>query len=286
MIILDKLKLKFYSSYKINRLREKYLSLVSPNKDTKIIFIFGCQRSGTTIIQKIISLNPLIKYHGEGDEPYFFDENSDDAFRLKKEDEIKQYIHNECHEYIALKPLYESHRALELMSSHKGSKGLWIFRDYNEVINSHLGYYNINAIDYIRPVFKSAQSNWKNEYISDNVKTLLHELSVDELSDADAYALFWLLRNSIYLDIHSKHNDNILLINYTNLLEMPEQQTTMIFDFLGLQCRSFYHKLVRSSSKKTNYEFVINPIIKNECEKVMGVLRGYCKLTLKKGDKL
>jgi len=159
---LDKIKLAWYGSCKLNKLREA-LRRISPHKMTKIIFIFGCQRSGTTIIQKLISLQPQVKYHGEGDAPYFYNTSSDKHHRIRPVKEVEKYLKQESMEIIAIKPLYESHKAAQLISRYPESKGIWMFRHYRDVIDSHLHYYKQSAIEYIRPLFSDKIHNWLNE---------------------------------------------------------------------------------------------------------------------------
>jgi len=276
MINLEKLKIRFYSSYKVDKFREKCLSLCTPHKQTKIIFILGCQRSGTTIIQQLVSMSPLVKYHGEGELPYFYDADGEKSFRFKSTNDIEQYTDDEAYDFIALKPLYESHNIEQLLSDHEGSKAIWVFRNYNDVIKSHLNYYNFDAIDYIRPVFNLKIKSWINEYVPQNVSELLKQLSIDELSDADAYALFWLLRSSIYLNISESHKNKVLLINYEDLISMPEQQTSRLFNFLDIAKKSFFYKIIRSGIVKNSYNFKINPIIKIECDRIYKELYSHC----------
>lgn len=272
---LDKIKLTWYSSYKINNLREQVLSILKPSKTTKIVFIFGCQRSGTTIIQKLVGLNPNVKFYGEGDPPYFYNSDSDKHHRIRSNNDINYFLKKETSPFIIIKPLYESHSAHKLVSDHTNSKGIWVFRNYLDVIDSHIHYYKQNANDYIRPLFTENKDNWINEFIPESTKQFIKQFSLDELSDADAYGLFWIVRNSIFQS--SAQNKNILLINYENLVKEPTKEITKIYRFIGLPFKKYYSKLIRSNAVSKKVSFELNPKIEEKCKKIYDNLLNHCQ---------
>ena len=275
MSILDKFKLAWYSSYKVAKFRETFSALLPKKHPTKIIFLFGCQRSGTTILQKIISLNPNVKFHGEGDSPYFYDSDTEKHHRLIPTNEVNQLIQKEHLKLITLKPLYESHFANKLIANYPNSKGIWVFRDYNEVIDSHIRYYKQNAIDYIKPLYSSETNSWLNESLTEEVIKLISILPLEELSDADAYGLFWIARNSIFLE--AKDNKNILLINHRHLVESPENQITIICDFIGLPAYNFYSKAIHKKNSTKRLTIQLKPEIQQACEKIYQQLNNECQ---------
>lgn len=107
---IDSIKRKIIASDKRYRLTTAFHEVVNNYKTSSPIFIFGCQRSGTTLVQKIIRLSPCVRSYGEGDAPYF-----DESGRLKEPDLIKSCLSKENNKYILLKPLCESQNARELL---------------------------------------------------------------------------------------------------------------------------------------------------------------------------
>ncbi|RDH83781.1 MAG: hypothetical protein DIZ80_06485 [endosymbiont of Galathealinum brachiosum] len=266
MINIKNLKLSWYSSYKVNKLREMILSILSITKITKVIFIFGCQRSGTTIIQNIISLDPSVKYHGEGDEPYFYDVSTEKHHRLKPQQDVDRILNNELFNYMAIKPLYESQHANNLLKQYSNSKSVWMFRHYQDVIDSHLHYYKYNSHDYIKPFFDKNIKNWLNESIPKDINEFIQQFKLEELSDADAYGLFWIVRNSIYWDI--KDNKNVILINYEKLVSQPDVEISKTCKFLNLPYYSFYCNAIRSNAVSKKVNFTLQDSIKEKCEDI------------------
>lgn len=266
MLNIDKFKLKWYSSYKVKKYRETILSTLSLNKKTNIFFVFGCQRSGTSIVQKLIGLSPRVKFYGEGDLPYFYSEDSSKHHRIKTDKEINDLLKDEALKYITLKPLYESHHADSLISKVSDSKGVWVFRNYFDVIDSHLHYYNHNIIEYVSPLFTNDNNNWLNEYIPDNIQSFINRYSIDDISDADAYGLFWIARNSLYNEV--LNNKNILCINYEALVKNPDTQIKRMCEFLSIPFYSFYSKAIRNNAVSKKISFKLNPDIENKCEEI------------------
>lgn len=263
---IDKFKLTWFSSYKVKKIREAILSVLPLNKKTNVFFIFGCQRSGTTIIQKLISLNSQVKFYGEGDLPYFHSEGSVIHHRIRSETEINKLLNDEVLKHITLKPLYESHHANSLISNISDSKGVWVFRNYFDVIDSHLHYYDQNITEYISPLFSKKNSSWLNEYISDDIQNFINKFSINEISDADAYGLFWIARNSLYNDV--LNNVNILCINYEALVKHPDTQIKRMCDFLCIPFHLFYSKAIRSNAVSKKISFKLNPDIESKCEEI------------------
>jgi len=271
---LDKIKLSWYSSYKLNKIRETIRSLVPSNKLTKIIFIFGCQRSGTTIIQKLISLNTSVKFYGEGDPPYFHNSDSKKHHRIMPTKKINDYLNKESLDVVVIKPLYESHIANQLINSHADSRGIWVFRNYLDVIDSHLHYYNYNVLDYVSPLFSDDGSSWLNEYISDDIRKFIKQFNLKEISEPNAYALFWIARNSLYLNV--VENKNILLVNYEKLITSPEIQITRFCDFSNLAYCNFYSKMIRVNAMSKNVNFKLNSKIEDKCQEIYNTLLEHC----------
>ena len=62
-----------------------------------------------------------------------------------KDKDVLNELKLEPHNQIILKPLYDSQRAEKLIDEFEKSKGVWVFRNYKDVINSHLQFYKQNV---------------------------------------------------------------------------------------------------------------------------------------------
>jgi len=239
------------------RLHEIFNNYLNP----KPIFVFGCQRSGTTLIQKILKLSPCIRSYGEGDKPYFIETN-DGGIRLVNTDSLKQLISRESNKYILLKPLCDSQNAAKLINEFN-SPAIWIYRNYTDVIDSHIKYYKYDACSYLDNIL-SPDINWMNEYIDKDTVDIIKNLSTT--SPADCYALFWYARNSIILNIYK--NTNILVINYDDLVSSPYLVCKSIYNYIDVPFMDYYSSIIYSKSYKKSVNFTLNDNIKRLCHEL------------------
>lgn len=214
---------KWLTSYKLNRLRTKLHSLLHPSDDPRIVFIFGCQRSGTTMLRNFIGFHPAISDHGEGDPPYFWQVPLEDMryLRLVPNEEIQRLIKKQKSPVVLIKPLHDSQRAAELLQMFTGSRGLWIFRHYREVILSHLNYYKgrYDPLPYLKDLLELKAASWKAEALSSEMKSFISEHMHLATNATAGYALFWLARNSLLFD---QIANNLMTVNYADLIEHPQ----------------------------------------------------------------
>lgn len=258
--------LKVMSSNKLLSLRKSLSVFFNPSLESRPIFIFGCQRSGTTILSKIIGLSSKISVYGEGDQPYFFPEGSSKVLRLRPLRDVESLVAKEKTFWVNLKPLYETQRSGEILKRFPGSKALWIFRNYLDVVDSHINYYGDCGDEYIADLYKEMIVSWKNEIVCQEVLELLHDFPLNSINSATGYALFWLARNSLYFE--NTHNRDILLINYERLVTSPEPEIEKIFSFLDQPFKKYYSGIVNTKSISKPVNFVIEEKVLRACERM------------------
>ena len=259
--IMNNLIKKIIESDKRYRLTTRLHEIFNNYLNPKPIFVFGCQRSGTTLIQKILKLSPCIRSYGEGDKPYFIETN-DGGIRLVNTDSLKQLISRESNKYILLKPLCDSQNAAKLINEFN-SPAIWIYRNYTDVIDSHIKYYKYDACSYLDNIL-SPDINWMNEYIDKDTVDIIKNLSTT--SPADCYALFWYARNSIILNIYK--NTNILVINYDDLVSSPYLVCKSIYNYIDVPFMDYYSSIIYSKSYKKSVNFTLNDNIKRLCHEL------------------
>jgi hypothetical protein len=215
---------KWLTSYKLNRLRTRLHALLNPSEDPRLVFIFGCQRSGTTMLRNFIGFHPAIHDHGEGDPPYFWQVPVEDLryLRVVPKVEIERLTRAQKSPVVLIKPLHDSQRAAELLRHFPRSKGLWIFRHYREVILSHLNYYRgrYDPLPYLKDLLELNTQSWKAEGLDEEMLDFIVKHRADTATPTAAYALFWLARNSLLF--HQDHPD-LLTVNYADLIKHPQQ---------------------------------------------------------------
>jgi hypothetical protein len=102
-----------------------------------ILFIFGCQRSGTTLLTEIFERDfDNTKVYGEFSHLSSHDKKH--HIRLNPLHLVKAQIDNSRPSLVILKPIVESQNALKLLDYFQNSKVLWVYRHYKGVSLSHI----------------------------------------------------------------------------------------------------------------------------------------------------
>jgi hypothetical protein len=116
----------------------RYQTLAIRSGDTKsLLFIFGHQRSGTTLMTQLFDRDPSVKVYGEYS-PLSVPENGKPGLRLRPLPEIATHIGRGGARIVILKPLVESQNARRILSYFSGSKALWMYRGYDDVVASKI----------------------------------------------------------------------------------------------------------------------------------------------------
>ena len=277
---IEKLKTRIVASEKVNNLKNISYSIFNPPEDPKALFTFGCQRSGTTLLQRLLNLSPKVKMYGEGEEPYFYPKSDPQLqFRLRSQDSIRNLLSTETTHYVSLKPIYDTQNMFKFLERFPGSKAYFIFRSYQDVTQSHLTYYkdiHCSGRDYIKPLFKRRKLNWMNEYFPDSLDRAVADIDFNSLTSEDAYALHWYARNAIFLELLKNNPDKSHLVQpvcYEELLSDPEYYGRQIYNFANLGFSSNWLSIIRSENLYKPLACEFSPAINKICDDLLFELK-------------
>ena len=232
------------------------------NDNTRAVFVVGNQRSGTTMLLEHLNKHIDIDVFQEGS-------NVMKDFILKSNEDINKILSRSRASVAILKPLEDSHRITELLNDFKDSKAIWMFRNYNDVINSslkkgwgkHLKEYVIKINDDI--YFKYSEPlNLTIENV-ELVKKLYHE----NISEENCAAIIWYLRNTIYFDQILGKEDRALLVNYEKLVKDAEIEMKKILNFFELKHVNLHHGVHKMSIRK-DMQKELDPQIQKICNEI------------------
>lgn len=193
------------------------------NKGTekKIIFIFGCQRSGTSITSATFAKIKNVKSYPETDNLLTDQDTSEShhTIRLNPLEDVKNKINNNKQYLTVVKPLVESQRALEIVNYFPNSRGMWLYRDYQDAVNSMVKKWGeTTGIPHLKPILTNNQNNWRSEKLSDDIREQIKSLHKDGISNVDAWGLFWYARNSLFFSQDLQNNPKFVLLKYEKLV--------------------------------------------------------------------
>src|SRR5688572_30030983 len=111
--------------------RQWMRSIITQDRpDTRLVFVVGSQRSGTRLPLQVLDYAPDIMTYSEGAAPFF------DRVLLRPLDHVEDLVRRSVFPVVALKPICETHRINELLDRFPRSRAVWIFRNYQDTVNS------------------------------------------------------------------------------------------------------------------------------------------------------
>jgi hypothetical protein len=237
-----------------------------------ILFILGCQRSGTSIIERVFDKDLNTQCYDE-----FSVLSSNDVpkgIRLNPLDLVKKEFSKVRAPFIVLKPLVESQNALELLDYFDNSKAVWMFRNYRGVASSNIKYFGLrNGIDDIRPIAKNEPNNWRSEKVSGWVRETISKHFSENMNPYDAAVLFWFARNSLFFDLGLDANPRVMMCYYEDLVLDPEKYVRSIYQQAG----QVYPEInitteVHSNSRKKGKDLELSPEIEQLAQELLDKL--------------
>ena len=213
------------------------VSALGAAQGKRVLFILGCQRSGTTLMQQIFDADLNARVYGEFSEITLTGKTPN--LRLRPLDEVKEIIERAPARLVVAKPLAETQHALRLLGHFPGAKALFLYRHYAAVAASNLKLFGrLNGINNLRPIVKGETNNWRSEGVPADVRAIVMRHFREDMNPYDAAALFWYVRNRFYFDLALDANPDVMPLRYEELLRAPAATMDGIYRFIGLPpCR-------------------------------------------------
>ena len=221
------------------RIRSKAKFLVrsivrAPRDGRTVVLIFGCQRSGTTMVQQTLldrSWRVLIMEEHDrrlvGDDP--------NETNWQEGSIVFRRIRALPFEVVAVKPLVESYRAAELLDTAGRATAIWMLRHYLDVSQSNLRRFGLgNAHRDLEPFLTGDSTNWRCRGATEETRERVIELLRDGLEPLDAAALFWWTRNQLYFDQHLAEDARIRILRYERVCSSPEEVVRSLSSHIGV----------------------------------------------------
>lgn len=241
--------------------------MLFPSRDARIAFIFGCQRSGTTLLRNFIGIDQRFRDIGEGDPPYFHQELGDRYLRLKDDSSLEVLFRSQKSPWLLLKPLHDSQRASELLKRFPNSKGIWIYRHYQAVIQSHLTYYKHDPFRYLAPLVELDISSWILKGLPHSALDEIRELTtLARESAVDLYAVFWYVRNMHLLAQISE--TPMLVLSYEDLVLKPDQSRMCLSNYFDVPLPAAASSFPHQSSLNQKRAAQLHPRIRDACDEL------------------
>lgn len=200
--------------------------------DKSILFILGCQRSGTTLLAEIFQRDLDAKSYGEYSK--LTSDGKTESIRLNTLDSVGAVLEKDRPPLITVKPLVESQNATCLLEHFPNSHVLWAYRDYRGVSRSNAKKFGINnGIIDLKPVVNREPNNWRAEKVSDQTYAIVARHYSTDMNPWDAHVLVWYSRNILFFEQSLDQHPNVMLCRYEDLVTHPAEVMQSVYQHVG-----------------------------------------------------
>lgn len=238
----------------------------------KVLFIVGCQRSGTTLMARLFDGDINCRVFGEFSELSSADKAA--GIRLNSLPDVAAVIARVRAPLVVTKSLVETQNVRTLLDYFPGSRALFVYRRYAAVAQSDLVKFGVrNGIDNIRPIAAEDAHNWRSAGASGAVLELMQRSFSEDMNPYDAAALFWLARNQLFFDLDLENRPDVLLCRYEHLVRQPAVVMRRIYEFVDVPCPDLSHAVqvhLKSVSKGNGLN--LSPVVGALCDQIQGRL--------------
>jgi len=232
------------------------------------VFVAGVQRSGTNMMMDVLERSLDTDVYHERDERAF------DGYEMRPPEVIHAIVERSPAPRVVVKALCELHALGALLDEFMPACAVWMFRDYDDVVNSHIRRWTgmPAAIGQIVED-RDGAAGWRGRGMSDETLEIVTRLHREGLDNPSACALFWYFRNALYFERGLDRDARVRLVEYERLVTDPEAGFRDLFAFAGLAFRPSLVDGISSSPVQAARRPEIAPAVRALCESMHARLR-------------
>lgn len=213
--------------------KEAYQLCRGSGRQKTLIFIVGCQRSGTTLMTRLFEKDFNAKVYGE-----YSELSSGDHCRMRLDPlpVVERKVAAQRFPLVVAKPLVESQNTDALLDYFREARALWLYRHYRDVAASDLAKFGTgNGVRNLSAMVEAERGNWRSERLTGATRDILAHHYSPDMNPYDAAALFWFARNQIFFDLTLHEHPRVALVRYEDLVAYPAIEMERIYSFCGCQ---------------------------------------------------
>jgi len=206
-----------------------------PN-ERRVVLIFGCQRSGTTMLQQtFLDRSWRVLILEEHDRRLVGPGPGPEETTWQEYSTVLERIRRLPFEVVAAKPLVDSASATALMDAAGTVKAVWMLRHYQGVARSNVRRFGMdNPYRDLQPIRSRDALDWRYRGATEETWETVTALLNRGLTPFDAAALFWWTRNQLYFDQRLREDDRIRILRYERACNQPEEVIRSLSDHIGV----------------------------------------------------
>jgi hypothetical protein len=184
------------------------------------IFVFGAQRSGTTMLLRQLGRLPEVRIRNEADRVAF------DRFQLRDDEVIRSLVERCGERYVIFKALCDSDRVARLLDdvgTPTPARAIWMYRRADGRVRSAVAKFQSADRDVLARVARGeADGLWQARGLSHENRELVESFDYRSMTPESGAALFWYVRNSLYFEQRLDAREDVALCSYDDLLQDAE----------------------------------------------------------------
>lgn len=198
-----------------------------------VVFVAGAARSGTSAMVRIFERDVRTTVFGEGHRG-ITTAYARGLRPLKPLPELQAVLRQAPTSLVILKPLADLHNLSTLLECFAGSKCIWLYRQYKDVIQSNLTKWGeTNGIRNLRFFAETQALAWPPGVLPAPIRAAALERYAEGMNRYDAAALMWLVRNGLLFGMGLDQSPAVALCRYEHLILQPAQELRQLYAFLG-----------------------------------------------------
>lgn len=232
------------------------------DRTARPLFVFGCQRSGTTMLIDTLMRAPDLWVHPEKSTLAYRE------FRLRSPGTVSMVTRLTPAAVAIYKPLCDSHLADRVLAAHEDASAIWLVRRWEDVARSAVKKWGSHQLDVVRAIAtgRGDTVGWRGERIAEPLLEQLAELSSPTLTELDGAALFWYLRNSFYFALGLDEQPRMTLLRYEDLVMRPKPSFRPVFESLGVDWNAAWVEHVVSHAVARERPVGVDPRVMALCD--------------------
>jgi len=236
--------------------------MVDANHGRRYVFVAGMQRSGTNMMMDVLERSRETDVYHERDARAFLN------YQMRPRPVIHTLTARSSAPVFVIKSLCELQELRALLDEFAPGQGIWMVRDYEDVVNSMLVSFRNQAKQVQRIAADRNGSGWLGQGMSDETHALVRKLVHPGLTDASAAALQWYFRNVLLFEQGLDRDPRVLLVSYEALVSQADESFRAVFEFLDLPYTPEVAAGVFASSIRRHGAPAIEPNIRALCERL------------------
>jgi hypothetical protein len=228
---------------KQDAIRKNIMRRLNPTSESRPVFLVGCGRSGTSMLVWQLEKSWQVQLYNE-DHPAAFDN-----YRFRSPAVIESLLTASRAPITLFKPILDTVQTPFLLDRFLNGKAVFVFRHYNDVINSSLKKFGTNnRINHVRDWMENDFAEFDVAPPLETTKRFIRDLWRQDLSAEEGAALYWLFYNRLFTDLGLQADPRVLLICYETLVTNADDQFRRLITFLEAQWEERFSAGVFSSS--------------------------------------